>query len=71
MHRIGGFQLRFLERLIPEQFRPVWQQGLEGDLFKLKVCGAGGGGFLLGITKDFEATKAALPDQKLIPVAGI
>lgn len=71
IHRIGGFQLRFLEQMIPERFRLIWQQGLDGDLFKLKVCGAGGGGFLLGITWDFEATKAALPDQKLIQVAGI
>lgn len=71
IHHIGGFQLQFLERMIPEQFRPIWQQGLDSDLFKLKVCGAGGGGFLLGITRDFEATKAALPDQKLIPVVDI
>ncbi len=68
VHHIGGFQLHNLERLIPEKFRPIWQQGLDGDLFKLKVCGAGGGGFLLGITRDFEATKLALAGHKLLPV---
>jgi mevalonate kinase len=71
VHRIGGFQLRNLEALIPEKFRPIWQQGLDGDLFKLKVCGAGGGGFILGITPDFEATKKALAGHKLLAVMGV
>mgnify|MGYP002072809278 CR=1 FL=1 len=68
MHRIGAFQLHFLEKLIPENFRPIWQQGLDGNLFKLKVCGAGGGGFLLGIAKDFTETKNRLAEYKLLPV---
>ncbi|MBI1226284.1 MAG: hypothetical protein GC192_13705 [Bacteroidetes bacterium] len=68
IHRIGEFQLRNLELLIPEKFRPIWQQGLDGDLFKLKVCGAGGGGFLLGITTDFERTKTVLATHQLLPV---
>lgn len=68
MHRIGAFQLHFLEKMIPEKFRPVWQEGLDGNLFKLKVCGAGGGGFLLGITKDFPETKNRLAEYKLLPV---
>lgn len=38
---------------IPVAFHPIWKSGLEGALFKLKLCGAGGGGFLLGITKDW------------------
>ena len=71
MHRIGSFQLRFLERLIPQKLQPVWQQGLDSQVFKLKVCGAGGGGFLLGITPDFEATKKVLVGQKLLPVMKI
>jgi mevalonate kinase len=65
---IGEFQFLFLEEMVPEAFRQIWQLGLDGNLFKLKVCGAGGGGFLLGITSDFEATAAALLDYKLLPV---
>lgn len=65
---IGEFQLLFLEEMVPVPFRPICQLGLDGNLFKLKVCGAGGGGFLLGITSDFEATTAALAGYKLIPV---
>ncbi len=68
MHRIGAFQLRFLEKLIPEKFWTVWKRGLEEDLFKLKICGAGGGGFLLGIAKDFQETKSVLAGYKLLQV---
>ncbi len=71
VHNIGLFQLRFLPRLIPPKFHPLWKLGLEGDLFKLKVCGAGGGGFLLGITKDFETTKVTLAKHKLLPIMAI
>ncbi len=68
IHRIGEFQFLFLEKLIPEAFRQIWKTGLDGNFFKLKVCGAGGGGFLLGITHDLEATQQLLPSQKLLPV---
>ncbi|MCC6723793.1 MAG: hypothetical protein IT258_04745 [Saprospiraceae bacterium] len=65
---IGLFQYKFLRGLIPVKYRKLWAASLEGDLFKLKVCGAGGGGFILGMTKDWEGTKTALPKEKLIPV---
>jgi mevalonate kinase len=67
-HCLGGLQFELLTELIPPKFHNIWQQGLEGDLYKLKVCGAGGGGFLLGITPDFEKTKATLADYELLPV---
>lgn len=70
-HSIGEFQLLFLEKMVPEAFQHIWRVGLDGELFKLKVCGAGGGGFLLGVSSDFEATMAVLNDYKLIPVLTI
>ncbi len=68
IHRISRFQFLFLEKLIPVEFRSVWKEGLDGDLFKLKICGAGGGGFLLGVAKDFQETKNKLAAYKLLPV---
>ncbi|MEZ4960206.1 MAG: hypothetical protein R2830_10365 [Saprospiraceae bacterium] len=63
-HRIGAFQFQYLPGLIPPSFLRMWQEGLEGGLFKLKVCGAGGGGFVLGITGDFEKLQAEHPGYK-------
>ena len=67
-HDISVFQLENLLRLIPNDFIEVWEQGIKSDLFKLKICGAGGGGFILGVTKNFEETKHILHDYKLIKV---
>ncbi len=67
-HEISIFQLENLLRLIPNDFVAVWEQGIQSDLFKLKICGAGGGGFILGVTKNFEETKHTLHNYKLIKV---
>ncbi|MBI5915966.1 MAG: mevalonate kinase [Bacteroidetes bacterium] len=71
MHRIGEFQFRFLRKMIPEKFHSAWQAGLNGGLLKLKICGAGGGGFLLGMTTDLEELKPLLPGFKILPVFSI
>jgi mevalonate kinase len=68
-HEISHFQLQYLKPLIPAEFQNIWQEGLSSDLFKLKICGAGGGGFILGVTKNFAKTKVALADFNLIQVA--
>ncbi len=59
-HQISFFQFRYLEKLIPEAWREAWLEGLSSDDFKLKLCGAGGGGFLLGITKTGADIKAEM-----------
>lgn len=41
---ISDFQLKELPHFIPAPYRPRWQ----GDGYLLKLCGAGGGGMLLG-----------------------
>lgn len=37
--------------MIPESFQALWKEGLTSGNFALKLCGAGGGGFLLGMGK--------------------
>lgn len=68
VHQISAFQLSHLSHLILTDFRGIWQQGLENDIYKLKLCGAGGGGFILGITKNYEKTQLALADYKICKV---
>ena len=67
-HKIGVFQLEYFEEMIPDVFKKFWESSLEGDLFKLKLCGAGGGGFILGMTKDWEKTQKKLKTHQLISV---
>ena len=66
-HKISAFQRTHLERMIPENFLPVWDAGLRSDLFRFKLCGAGGGGFLLGLATDFDQTMSYFRSIKLLP----
>jgi mevalonate kinase len=67
---LSAFQLLYLPEMIPEKMKPLWEAGLQRDDFKLKLCGSGGGGFLLGITRDFKTTRKFFQQQgmELIPV---
>ena len=58
--RISMFQFNYFDFMIPATFKEVWKMGLLSDHFKLKICGAGGGGYLLGISRDFPRTKKML-----------
>ena len=51
--------------MIPEQFHGVWQNGIDTNDYYLKLCGSGGGGYILGFTEDLEKAKKSLKDYKL------
>jgi len=51
--------------MIPEQFHGLWQQGIDTNDYYLKLCGSGGGGYILGFTEDLEKARIALKDYKL------
>ncbi len=51
--------------MIPEQFHGVWQRGIDTNDYYLKLCGSGGGGYILGFTQDLEKAKVSLKDYKL------
>ena len=53
-HEISWFQWRYLKPLIPAAIHDLWLEGVSGSDFKLKLCGAGGGGFMLGIWNAVE-----------------
>lgn len=51
--------------MIPEAFHGVWQHGIDTNDYYLKLCGSGGGGYILGFTEDLEKAKKSLKDYKL------
>jgi len=51
--------------MIPRKFHKVWEQGLQSNDYYLKLCGSGGGGYMLGFTENFEKTKELLKDYKV------
>lgn len=65
---LSGFQYEHMKELIPEGYRSIWREGLLTGSFYIKLCGAGGGGFLLGFTADREKTEAILNERGVSPV---
>ncbi|NLP58915.1 mevalonate kinase [Lutibacter sp. B1] len=51
--------------MIPKPFHKIWKSGIESNDYYLKLCGSGGGGYILGFTEDFDKTKIILKDYKL------
>jgi mevalonate kinase len=51
--------------MIPTSFHKIWEQGIKTNDYYLKLCGSGGGGYILGFTEDFDKTKKKLKDYKL------
>lgn len=58
------FQFDNMNFLIPENFQDLVNKGIQNGDYFLKICGAGGGGFILGFTKDWDKTKEALKDYQ-------
>ncbi len=51
--------------MIPKEFHTLWKKGIETNAYYLKLCGSGGGGYMLGFTQDFEEAQKALKGHKL------
>jgi mevalonate kinase len=51
--------------MIPQIYRKLWKDGIESNAYYLKLCGSGGGGFMLGFTEDFEKAQSKLSGYQL------
>lgn len=51
--------------MIPVEFHKLWKQGIDTNDYYLKLCGSGGGGYILGFTEDIEKAKKALKGYNL------
>lgn len=60
---LSSFQLQHMNTLIPNQLQGLWEKGLKTNEFSLKLCGAGGGGFLVGITSNPDVVRRIFKDD--------
>ena len=51
--------------MIPQEFHSIWKRGIDNNSYFLKLCGSGGGGYILGFTENFEEAKRQLKHHKL------
>ena len=57
--------LKNFKPMIPDAFHKVWENGIKTNDYYLKLCGSGGGGYILGFTEDYEKAQKSLKDYKL------
>jgi len=60
LRRLSAFQLQHWQPMIPEQWRPLWTELMASDEVLFKICGAGGGGFLLLFGRTAESVQRLL-----------
>ncbi|MEY4462566.1 MAG: hypothetical protein RLY98_1106 [Bacteroidota bacterium] len=63
--KLSKVVLSHFKPMIPEEFHAIWQKGIDTNDYYLKLCGSGGGGYILGFTEDLERAKTSLKDYKL------
>jgi mevalonate kinase len=54
LNQLSALQFDYFSDMIPDRLKPVWKHGIESNLFNLKLCGSGGGGYLLGFTNNID-----------------
>jgi len=62
---LSALVLKYFKPMIPEEFHELWKKGLETNAYYLKLCGSGGGGYMLGFTQDLETARAVLQGHQL------
>lgn len=65
LKQLSNVVLDNFKPMIPAKFHQLWKQGIETNDYYLKLCGSGGGGYILGFTEDIDKAKTALKDYQL------
>lgn len=63
--QLSALVLQNFGPMIPQQFISLWEKGIETNSYYLKLCGSGGGGYILGFTEDFEKAQKELAGHQL------
>jgi mevalonate kinase len=63
--KLSHVVLNHFSPMIPQEFHQLWKQGIESNSYYLKLCGSGGGGYILGFTEDLNKARKALKGHRL------
>ncbi len=66
MQRVSQLQYDHFFEMIPDAFRNLWLDGLNHHNYFLKLCGAGGGGMIMGWAEDLDTLISSLHHFSLI-----
>jgi len=57
---LSKLALEYFAPMIPNHFHELWRKGIDSNAYYLKLCGSGGGGFILGFTRDYNQAQNLL-----------
>jgi len=60
MKKLSVWAYEHFRPMIPENIFNAWKKGLDSNAYYLKLCGSGGGGYILGFTKDYAKAEKML-----------
>lgn len=63
IRKLSSLQLDLFNEMIPSTFISLTEYGIAHDLFYLKLCGSGGGGYSLGFTKDLASIETFFKEK--------
>ncbi len=62
LQKLSTWAFEHFRPMIPQKLVKAWKTGIDTDTYYLKLCGSGGGGYVLGFTQDYEKAKIHLKD---------
>ena len=62
---LSGIVFENFKPMIPNKFHKIWKTGIESGSYFLKLCGSGGGGYILGFAPNIEKAKKDLSGHNL------
>lgn len=60
LKKLSVWAYEHFKPMIPESIYKAWKNGLDTNAYYLKLCGSGGGGYILGFTKDYAKAEKML-----------
>jgi len=65
LKQLSALLLQNFSPMIPDAFQDIWKKGIETGDYYLKLCGSGGGGYILGFTRDYAKAQEELKGYQL------
>jgi len=68
LKHLSGLQYKHFSEMIPDSLLKLWELGLMHQKYTFKLCGAGGGGFILGFAGDVSHLQKIGKDFQVIEI---
>lgn len=65
MKHLSSLLLQNFSPMIPDAYKEIWKNGIDSGDYYLKLCGSGGGGYILGFTQDLKKAQQSLKGYDL------